>query len=278
MNFKRDQFPLKNDNPSVFDVMILDSSDLEKLPSPEQILNEIEKAVLSGTSEASELIRQTGLEKKIQEAKRNILFLKKEDVVTYINVTSYLNNPDYQGYSEAEKMGGLYDPASGKIGILIDSLEIDTRPDFTKAHILNAISHELLHSLAKNLSITWLNEAITERLTQGLVRDVISSSKEWNDTLVNLSEKEDDFIRLGAYGEERSGLYELSETILDESAVYTDLPRGNYKERARSESVVFKENFGMLYFTGDLSALEKNLPEIGYSSISELETLDPGVS
>ena len=278
MNFKPDQFPQKKESPSVFDMMVLGRSDLEKLPSSEKILNEIEKAVASGTSEASELIRQIGLQGKIHEANKKIFFLKKEDAVTYVNVVSYLSNPDYQGYSEAEKIGGLYDPASGKIGILINPLEIDRRPDFTKAHILNAVSHELMHSLAKNLDITWLNEAITERLTQGLVSDVVRSSKEWDDTLANLSEKEDDLIRLGAYSEERNALYNLSETILDESVVYTDLPRENYKERSRSESVVFKENFGKAYFSGDLAVLKKNLHEIGYSSISELADLDPSAS
>lgn len=275
MNIKLDQITPKTENPSVLDRMVLEAKDLEKLPSPERMLADIEQAIQTGKSEASELIKQTSLVEKIKESNGKILFLNKEDATHYIKMIKGLNNPESSDYEELNNLGGMYSPVSKKIGILVNPVDLIAKNNRTKADTISIVSHEIMHSVAKNLKITWLNEAITERLAQGIVSDIIDSSEEWKEVFGNLSDDEDETIRFKTYEEERGQLNELIEDILDKCTLYEGLPKGNYRERNKSESVVFIENFGKAYFSGDLSVLENNLKELGYSSVSELEQLNP---
>lgn len=284
MNFKPDQFPKKEENPSIIDRLVLEQGDLEQLPSVEEMLNDIEQAIISGKSEASELIQQAGLVEKIKVAKERVLFLNKSDVLTFLNVVKYQTDSEHPEYSQIEKaikhftkILGEHNIAKKRTRILIESSDIKEKNNFTRAQVLSTLSHEILHDIAKNIEVTWLNEAITERLTQGLIGDIISNSKEWGKVFAELNEKENDEIRFGSYEEERSELVVLSENIRDKCPIYANLPNNGYRELSKSESLVFKENFGEVYLGGNSSVLEKNLRELGYSSISELETLDPSV-
>ena len=285
MEFKPDQFPQKQEHYSILDRMVLERAHMEQLPSVEKILSDMEQAVLNGKSEAAELIRELNLVGKIKEANSRVVLLDKSAVLGFFHSLQYGLNRDHPVYSDIEKMIkhfndslGDHNTATKRIRVIVDASDVTGRNAFARAQVLSTVSHEILHDIAKNFNLTWLNEGITERLTQGLLGDVIRNSKEWDEIFANLESGEDDELRFGSYEAERSQLTELTEKIRNNCSDYKNIPNGNYKELSAGESKVFKENFGRAYFSGDIAVLEKNLQELGYSSISELVDLDPSAS
>ena len=282
MNFRPDNLTQNQEGISVLDKMVLEQSHLEQLPSIENMLTDIEKAVLVGKSEGAELIRELNLVGRIKEANGRVLMLDKNAVLGFLHSLLYGLKEGHPAYSDIEKSIKSFNERLGdnnsknkRTRILVESSGIIERNNFTRAQVLSILSHEILHDISKSINVTWLNEGITERLNQGIIGDIILNSKEWDEVFANLNDEEDEEIRLSVYQEERSGLVELSERIRDDCSSYKNLPNTNYKELSKSESFVFKENFGKAYFDGDITTFDNNLKELGYSSIQELEALNP---
>lgn len=287
---------------SAIEKMVLHKSYLEQLPSVEKILSDIEQAAANGTSEAAILLREANLVDKIKELKDKIVLLDKSEVLELLYRSNYDHSED-PDLSNLESVMREYENKAGsrvtngetsKIRVFLYAFEISTRNDFARAKFLQTLIHELLHELAykqtHNLvrqsgfsqdhpqyivpDLMWLDEAITERLTQGLSSDVILGSEEWQGVFSFLNKEESDEIKFETYKSERSRLSELTQQIMDACSPY----KNESNEQVQDTSLVFMENFGKPYFKGDFSFLENNIKELGYEDVLELDSLSPSAS
>lgn len=285
----------RQEQSSAIEKLVFHQSYLEQLPSIEKILGDIEEASTNGISEAAILLRDANLVDKIKGLKDKIVLLDKSEVLEFLYRTHYDHSED-PDLSEMESVMREYENKAGsrvtngetsKIRIFLYAHEIAGRNDFVRARFLQTLIHELLHELAyqetrgagrqngfsqdhpqyKVPDLMWLDEAITERLTQGLSGDVVSDSQEWQGVFASLSKEESDQVQSETYRDERLQLSSLVEKITDTCSPYKELPKNT--------SLVFMENFGKPYFNGDFSTLEKNIKELGYADLIDLDALNP---
>lgn len=283
--------------------MLLDRSYLERLPSMGGLLNDITEGIRYGRSEASLILREADLADSIAKANEKILILDREQVLEYLSNMRYRLEDDHPEYDQSEQIVRGYEQGIGihgldRIRILINPTDTEKGPAFTKAQLLKIVSHELMHELAskeilnagrkgfaihgsshhEKTNLLWLDEAITERLAQGLVQDTCITNEKWRDVYLNLKPDELERIQSASYQREREQLSKLVSEIVGSCSTYKNLISGSHWDQKKFEDTVFIDNFGKPYFTGDFSFLEKNIKELGYSSFYELEQLDPSIS